>query len=101
MDCDVHKSKVKDNTASRFGPLVNDNDGELRIFLEGQENRNTKFNTKWALNVFEKWRVFGEFGILKTTTQKDLARTTNTLFKNYPTLHQFCTAVSLFFSFWI
>lgn len=65
MDCDVHKSKVKDNTASRFGPLVN---GELRLFSEGQENRNTKYNTKWALNVFEKWRVFGEFGILKTTT---------------------------------
>lgn len=50
MQCDVQKSEMKEYTASRFGPVVSDD--ELRNRIEGQENRNTKYNTKWALNVF-------------------------------------------------
>lgn len=63
MDCDVQKSEVKKNTASRFGPVVNDD--ELRNLVEGQENQNSKCNTKWALNVFEKWHEQREGGVLE------------------------------------
>lgn len=63
MDCDVQKSEVKKNTASRFGPVVNDD--ELRNLVEGQENQNSKYNTKWALNVFEKWHEQREGGVLE------------------------------------
>jgi hypothetical protein len=51
MDCEV-ESEVEEKTSARFGSVVSDED--LRSFIEGQENRNTKYNTKWAFNVFEK-----------------------------------------------
>ena len=59
-ECGV-KSKGKENTTRRFGPVVSDED--LRNIIEDQENRNTKYNTKWALNVFEKWREQRDGGV--------------------------------------
>jgi hypothetical protein len=39
---------------SRFVKSVSDE--ELKSLVENQENVNTKNNTKWAINVFNKWR---------------------------------------------
>lgn len=41
---------------ARFSDLVSDED--VRKLIEGQENQNTKKNTKWAVGVFEKWRTY-------------------------------------------
>jgi hypothetical protein len=59
-ECGV-KSEGKENTTPRFGPVVSDED--LRKIIEDQEIRNTKYNTKWALNVFEKWRKQRDGGV--------------------------------------
>jgi len=39
---------------ARFQSSVSDED--LKTLIENQENVNTKGNTKWAVNVFNKWR---------------------------------------------
>lgn len=39
---------------TRFQKPVTEN--ELKTLIENQENMNTKSNTRWAFNVFEKWR---------------------------------------------
>ena len=40
---------------ARFADPVSDED--VRKLIEGQENQNTKKNTKWAVGVWEKWRA--------------------------------------------
>ena len=42
-------------SGSRFGKPVSDD--EISQLIKDQENVNTKSNTKWAMNVFEKWRA--------------------------------------------
>jgi hypothetical protein len=46
-----------DPDQSRFGPSVSD--VEIKTLIKDQENVNTKNNTKWAMNLFEKWRAAG------------------------------------------
>ena len=37
----------------RFGEITDD---EINELISNQENKNTKKNTRWAINVFEGWR---------------------------------------------
>jgi hypothetical protein len=53
MDLEEQKPLAKAESA-RFGPEVTD--AQLKELITSQENGNTKNNTKWAVNVFEKWR---------------------------------------------
>ncbi|XP_062578766.1 uncharacterized protein LOC134240716 [Saccostrea cucullata] len=62
-ECEVEK-ELKEST--RFGPVVNDED--LKSLVENQENKNTKSNTKWAVNVFSKVGASRELGILSSFT---------------------------------
>ena len=51
---EVSDSFGQDADNARFQKPVTDS--ELKTLIENQENLNTKSNTKWAFNVFEKWR---------------------------------------------
>ncbi|KAK3107750.1 hypothetical protein FSP39_021374 [Pinctada imbricata] len=55
----------------RFGVAVCDQD--LQTLIESKENANTKSNTKWAVNVFEKWReTRGDVPELHTMDSKSM-----------------------------
>lgn len=51
--CD-EKFDLNEVDHSRFVKPVSDE--ELKSLVEKQENMNTKNNTKWVINVFNKWR---------------------------------------------
>jgi hypothetical protein len=51
--CD-EKFDLNEVDHSRFVKPASDE--ELKSLAENQENVNTKNNTKWAINVFNKWR---------------------------------------------
>nr|XP_034336669.1 uncharacterized protein LOC117692546 [Crassostrea gigas] len=48
-------TKMPTTSGDRFATPVTESD--LKSLIESQENINTKQNTKWAVNVFEKWRT--------------------------------------------
>ncbi|XP_061180579.1 uncharacterized protein LOC133189188 [Saccostrea echinata] len=50
-----NSSNLPTTSGDRFAPLVTES--ELKSVIESQENINTKQNTRWAVNVFEKWRT--------------------------------------------
>lgn len=54
MDVDC-KDSASTSSDSRFGQPVSDD--EIFKLIKDQENVNTKNNTKWAMNLFEKWRA--------------------------------------------
>ncbi|XP_048775440.2 uncharacterized protein LOC125680038 [Ostrea edulis] len=45
---------VENPEEPRFGLEVEES--EIQALIESQENKNTKKNTQWALNIFESWR---------------------------------------------
>ncbi|XP_061195452.1 uncharacterized protein LOC133203697 [Saccostrea echinata] len=49
------ESKDIASSESRFAQPVSDDD--IKNLIKDQENVNTKNNTKWAMNLFEKWRA--------------------------------------------
>ena len=51
MEVKTETTEPKDN---RFGKPVTDDD--LSDLIKNQENANTRNNTKWAANLFDKWR---------------------------------------------
>ena len=51
----LDNAQSESTTESRFVLPVTEN--ELKLLVESQENVNTKQNTKWAINVYEKWRT--------------------------------------------
>eukprot|EP00105_Crassostrea_gigas_P007334 XP_011421538.1 PREDICTED: uncharacterized protein KIAA1958-like [Crassostrea gigas] len=54
MDVDC-KDSASTSSDSRFDQPVSDD--EILKLIKDQENVNTKNNTKWAMNLFEKWRA--------------------------------------------
>lgn len=48
-------SNLPTTSDGRFATPVTESD--LKSLIESQENINTKQNTKWVVNVFEKWRT--------------------------------------------